>query len=227
MPAQTRDRERGCLIHKGGSDSAGTLDACRIYGEHVGQALENLSLWDRATTDGLTRLHNRSFGAQRLQEIRSLDMRQGRPTSVLLIDLDKFKLVNDRFGHAVGDLTLKAVAAAVLAVGRKSDVVARWGGEELLMILPETSTGQALLAAERVRSGVEALSIDVPGGPVRPTVSIGAATAASCDKSPVDTLVDIADRGMYAAKPGPDTRRGRCATSPRRSPSTTARSPSC
>jgi diguanylate cyclase (GGDEF)-like protein len=111
-------------------------------------------------------------------------MRQGRPTSVLLIDLDKFKLVNDRFGHAVGDLTLKAVAAAVSAVGRKSDVVARWGGEELLMILPETSTGQALLAAERVR----------------PTVSIGSATAASCDKSPVDTLVDIADRGMYAAK---------------------------
>lgn len=199
IPMRTRDGERGCIVIEGPlSPEAG--DLCRIYGQQVGQALENLSLWDRATTDGLTRLHNRTFGAQRLEETRSLDVRQVRPTSVLMIDIDRFKSVNDTFGHAAGDSVLKAVASAIHGVGRRSDVIARWGGEEFLMVLPETSLPQALLAGERVRRAVSGLQVIVGEDVVRTTASIGVATAPAGDSRSAETLVADADRALYLAK---------------------------
>ncbi len=202
IPMQTRDGERGCLVIEGHLPTADTADLCRIYGQQVGQALENLTLWDRATTDALTRLHNRAFGSQRLEEVRALDVRNGRCTSVLLIDIDRFKRVNDVHGHAAGDLMLRAVAGAVQEVSRRSDVVARWGGEELLMVLPDTPPEKALLAGERVRSAVEGLSVPVSDAVISVTVSIGSATALGGDRRRMESLLADADLALYAAKNG-------------------------
>ncbi len=199
IPMRTREGERGCIVIEGPL-SADAGDLCRIYGQQVGQALENLSLWDRATTDALTRLHNRAFGAQRLEEIRSLDMRQNRSTGVLMIDIDRFKLVNDTFGHPAGDAALRAVARALHEVGRRSDAIARWGGEELLMVLPDTTMAQALLAGERVRRAVEALRVATGESVIRTTVSVGATSATPDDRRHADTLVADADRALYLAK---------------------------
>ena len=202
IPMWTRDQERGCVVVEDAVLAAEAVELCRIFGLQVVQALENLALWERATTDGLTRLYNRTFGIQRLGEIRSLDERQDSATSVLLVDIDRFKSVNDTHGHAAGDLTLRAVATAVRAAGRRSDVTARWGGEEILMVLPDTAREQALLVAERVRRGVEELQVRFEGVTIRPTISVGTGTAAVGDRRAVEELVAEADRGMYAAKNG-------------------------
>lgn len=200
IPVRTRDGERGCLVIEARVPSGDTEDLCRIYGQQVGQALENLTLWERATTDALTRLHNRAFGAQRLEEVRALDVRHDRCTSVLLIDIDRFKSVNDVYGHAAGDITLRAVASAVQGVSRRSDVVARWGGEELLMVLPDTRQDKALLAGERVRAAVAALSVPFSGAVIQVTVSIGSATAGQEDRRRMDAVLAEADSALYVAK---------------------------
>ena len=103
IPMWTRDRERGCVVVEGDTRTPGDRALQNLWATSR-TGFENLALWERATTDGLTRLYNRSFGMQRLEEIRSLDVRQKRSTSVLLIDIDKFKQVNDLHGHAAGDL---------------------------------------------------------------------------------------------------------------------------
>jgi diguanylate cyclase (GGDEF)-like protein len=190
------------VIVEGARLTPEAVELCRMYGQQVGQAMENLALWERATTDGLTRLYNRTFGAQRLEEIRSLDLRQGRATSVLLIDVDRFKAVNDTYGHAGGDLVLRAVASTVQSASRRSDVVARWGGEEILMVLPDTGDEAVLVVAERVRSAIQDRSVAFEGREVRVTASIGAATAGVGDRCSMDALVAMADQGLYAAKNG-------------------------
>jgi diguanylate cyclase (GGDEF)-like protein len=159
-----------------------------------------VTLWERATTDGLTCLYNRTFAAQRMAEIRSLDVRQRHSTSVLIFDLDRFKLVNDRHGHAAGDLTLRAVAGAIRSVCRRADVTARWGGEEFLMVLPDTDTDTALLVAERVRATVERLIVPFESGEIRATVSVGSATAGIGDYRSMEAVLADADHALYEAK---------------------------
>jgi diguanylate cyclase (GGDEF)-like protein len=200
IPMWTRDHERGCVVVEGARLNSEAVELCRLFGLQVIQSLENLALWERATTDGLTRLCNRAFGAQRLEEIRSLDLRQGNASSVFLIDLDRFKDVNDRYGHAAGDLTLRSVATAIRTAGRRSDVTARWGGEEFLMVLPDTGEDEALVVAERVRRAVEDLRLPFEGSELRPTVSIGVSTALAGDRRPTGAIVSEADDALYAAK---------------------------
>jgi len=202
IPMQTRDGDRACLVAEVGSVSRELNNLCRIFGQQVGQALENLTLWERATTDALTGLHNRAFGAQRLEELRAFDIRTSRPTSVLVVDIDRFKVVNDTFGHAAGDAVLQAVARALVGAARRTDVVARWGGEELLVVLPDTPAEKALLAAERIRSEVSALAVSHDGHTVRVTASIGAATAHAGNRMSTEAVVAAADRALYAAKAG-------------------------
>jgi diguanylate cyclase (GGDEF)-like protein len=157
---------------------------------------------DMAITDELTGLRNRRHIMQRLGEETSRSRRTGRLLSVLIFDVDHFKRVNDQHGHDAGDAVLRSVAAMAVRAVRTTDLVARYGGEEFLVLLPETDSAGAAVIAERIRSWIETMRVDVAGAPLAVTASFGAAcldpsVAGSGD---VETLVKRADAALYRAK---------------------------
>ncbi len=157
-------------------------------------------LSELASRDELTGLGNRRYFTQRGEEAVRLAVRHGRPLSVLMIDLDHFKAVNDRYGHAAGDDVLKFLAVTLSLHSRTTDVCGRIGGEEFAMVLPETGLAEALTSAERIRAAVERSPIptDQSPEPIAVTVSIGAATLQG--RRTLDELLEEADRALYEAK---------------------------
>ena len=153
-----------------------------------------------ATTDMLTGLLNRRAFLDAIERERARSDRHAFPLSILLLDVDHFKTVNDGRGHDAGDAVLRGVARVLEGVARKSDFVARWGGEEFVVALPQTSEAGARIAGERVRRAVAAESHVMPDGsePIAVTISIGVASA----EAPwsLDKLIGAADAAMYAAK---------------------------
>jgi diguanylate cyclase (GGDEF)-like protein len=183
------------------------------------QAAESLvrtQLYERterlATTDGLTGLANRRAFNQALQTRLREAQRYKRPLS--LLDVDHFKKVNDAHGHPAGDAVLKGVAALAQKQARETDVVARYGGEEMALVLPETDAKGALVIAERIRAAVHAAQHATERGPVKVSISIGVATWPGGGESP-EELLEAADRALYRAKQGGRNRvevaRGRAA----------------
>jgi two-component system cell cycle response regulator len=152
-----------------------------------------------ATVDALTGLFNRrAFVAAGRRELARA-RRHDDALSVMLFDIDHFKKINDTHGHATGDRVLKAVGERLSTLARESDVCARWGGEEFVVLLTSTDLHGAATAAERVRSAMEAMSVEDDHGDLVPvTASFGVATLGREDD--LDTLVDRADRAMYQAK---------------------------
>lgn len=153
-----------------------------------------------ALRDPLTRLYNKRYFDERLDAELRFAHRHGAKLALLLIDVDHFKRVNDGHGHLVGDTVLSAVAGALAKAIRNEDVVARFGGEEFVVILRATALDHALVLAERLRKRIEEVAVELDGGPpLSVTASIGVAELAP----PVATaaeLVDAADRALYAAK---------------------------
>lgn len=152
-----------------------------------------------ARTDALTGLLNRRAFLDALERERSRAERHGGAMSLVLLDVDHFKRINDQHGHAAGDLVLRGIAEALLRVARGSDYVARWGGEEFVLALPQTGGAGALVAAERLRVGVQrALHKVQPGTDLRVTASVGVASG----ESPwgLTPLIASADEAMYLAK---------------------------
>lgn len=162
-------------------------------GNAVASALIDL---DRmATRDTMTGLFNRRSGEKLLFDAHTNAL-GGRTYSVLMVDIDHFKRVNDTFGHDVGDKAIKVVAGVLGSVMRGADAVCRWGGEEFLCVLHGADTDTAMAVAERIRTMVEAAMIEVVG---RVTVSVGMATW--CDiTQEVAHIVKAADQGLYKAK---------------------------
>ena len=162
-------------------------------------AISNRRLEHAAMTDLLTELPNRRAGIAALDKAWAASSRFEHPLSVLVLDIDYFKRINDTYGHAVGDKVLIEVAQQIQRVARKDDSVCRLGGEEFLMTCPNTDIKAALLAADRLRRTIEALQIDVEGTVIRSTVSIG---VASREPKMADSgaLVNAADRALYRAK---------------------------
>jgi diguanylate cyclase (GGDEF)-like protein len=152
-----------------------------------------------ATTDPLTGLYNRRHLLGSLDAEWSRFQRYYRSVSVLMLDIDHFKSVNDRYGHAIGDEAIKAVAAACLDGKRKSDVVGRFGGEEFAILLPETSLSRARIVAERIRKRVMGSRIVAHQVQFGVTVSIGIAEA-TVSMSGIDALMSAADHALYQAK---------------------------
>jgi diguanylate cyclase (GGDEF)-like protein len=152
-----------------------------------------------ATIDPLTEIFNRRALLEAGRRILGRVAWDKQPVSVLMFDLDHFKKINDRFGHAVGDRALQTFARTAAARLRATDVIGRLGGEEFAAILPGTSLLSAAVAAERVRVAFEAAAIEIDGLPIGGTVSIGAAATESpeCD---IDVLLEQADKALYAAK---------------------------
>lgn len=207
VPLVTRDGDRGCMIVEARELPAEAIEACEIYGRQVVQALENVLLYERATVDALTRLHTRGYGLQRLEEAVRLGARTDRPTSVVLIDIDHFKRVNDTHGHAAGDLVLRAMGAALQSACRVTDVAARHGGEEFLVVLPATDDRGAREVAERLRSTLAATRIAFEDKVLGLTASFGVATLAATtggqrdvSGETVEALLRRADRALYHAK---------------------------
>jgi len=149
--------------------------------------------------DGLTGVFNRRYLDHRLAVELERFKRYARPFSLLILDIDFFKKVNDRFGHPCGDAVLKTVAADLSAGVRKSDLVARYGGEEFCCLLPETDVAGALVVAEKLRAGAEAREHGWEGQRVPVTISVGAAQAKAGVVGPAE-LVGRADAALYEAK---------------------------
>ncbi|HEY0881257.1 MAG TPA: diguanylate cyclase [Archangium sp.] len=165
---------------------------------------KRLELLQLSRTDGLTGLVNRRHFEERLAQEFTRSERYRSPLSCFLLDIDHFKKVNDTWGHPFGDLVLREVAGVARRALRDVDVLARYGGEELIALLPETSPEEAWRAAERVRMGVEAmrLTAQTDEGPktVKCTASIGVSTFPSDSAFSAESLVQAADECLYVAK---------------------------
>lgn len=157
----------------------------------------NRQLHQLSTHDRLTGLYNRLKLEQRLAEELARAQRHGSPFSVVLVDIDHFKHVNDRCGHAVGDLVLQCLGHVLLRGRRASDMVGRWGGEEFLLICAETPIEGAVLVAERLREAIQEAPMPEAG---RVTLSAGVSAYRSGDT--MDSLLARADMALYAAKSG-------------------------
>jgi diguanylate cyclase (GGDEF)-like protein len=152
---------------------------------------------DAASTDELTGMLNRRAFFAAAQQLVARQAKKGEPVSVLMFDLDHFKSINDRFGHPVGDAALQAFATTASTSLRATDIVARFGGEEFIAMLPG-SLADATAAAERVRLAFQAAAVTVADCPLAATVSIGAASAMLC--ADVAALLAAADGALYRAK---------------------------
>ena len=166
--------------------------------ERAANHMENL-----ATHDGLTECLNRSAAVALLGNTLQRAQRTGESTSLVMLDLDHFKGVNDKYGHRTGDEALRKFAQTARLRLRASDVLARMGGEEFALILPATDAVGAVHVAESVRAAIEALVIqDLKGGTLSLTVSAGVACAAAGAVTTPDLLYHRADTALYAAKAG-------------------------
>jgi diguanylate cyclase (GGDEF)-like protein len=161
----------------------------------------NLKLKEQATTDGLTGLANRARLDSVLTEQFTQAVSESKPLSMLMIDVDHFKRVNDKYGHQVGDKVLRVLGRMLKSVGRASDVAARYGGEELVLVMPGTTRATAAAMAESLRRAVGARPIACEETPVAVTVSVGVATYEPGGPfREAAHLIKAADMAMYAAK---------------------------
>ena len=170
-----------------------------ILEEKLVQAREEMRV--KATRDGLTSLWNRNsiLGAMTAELERS--SRTGRPMSVVLCDIDHFKRINDNFGHLVGDLALREVAARLNRSVRVYDAVGRYGGEEFLIVLSDCSSSDLRARAEELRSAVCAPGIAAQGREVSLSISIGAVACEPCESMySMDKILARADLALYQAK---------------------------
>ncbi len=164
--------------------------------------VEKARLRRLAVVDDLTLAFNHRYLSPRLREEIERVKRTGAPLSLLLMDLDHFKSVNDAHGHAVGDVVLRTFADRVRSSVRRLDVLVRRGGEEFVLLMPGTSSPEAKVIAERIQEALAAASVVTDAGPVRQTVSTGLATWDGSESA--EALERRADLAMYEAK-----RRGR------------------
>lgn len=157
-------------------------------------------LYDASVTDALTGAYNREYFDVRLASEFAFARRHSSHLTLLMIDVDHFKKVNDTYGHPVGDTALIKLVDSVRAGLRLEDVFCRYGGEEFAVILRGTDLEAGVVVAERIRVAVEQIRLLVAKQPVPITVSIGCASVACCKQLTTEELVLIADRRLYAAK---------------------------
>jgi diguanylate cyclase (GGDEF)-like protein len=211
FPLSSRGRRVGALIALDPLPStreprlaAGTLRAVRILLEPAAVALDNALLLKRAealsVTDDLTRLYNSRYLNQVMRRETKRASRSGRPLSLLFIDLDGFKAVNDTHGHLFGSRALVEAAAVIRQSARETDVVSRFGGDEFALVLPDTGGEGAYAVGERIRERIAAHRFLVGDGlDIHLTVSIGVATLPDVAAS-AEELVQAADKAMYMVK---------------------------
>ena len=170
----------------------------RLRAKEIIQYQENLE--QLARHDSLTGLLNRRYFFDLAEQELARALRHDRPLSLLMIDIDLFKQVNDTYGHAVGDKTLQKLSQIFSEIVREIDIVCRMGGEEFAILLPETGKEEAIEVAERLRLSVEKTEIPMEHGlPLHFTISIGVASLKKQSDN-IDTLLSRADNALYEAK---------------------------
>ena len=154
-----------------------------------------------ALTDGLTGLYNRHYLNTHLDNMVQQALKNGKPLALMIMDMDHFKSVNDTYGHDVGDMILKQLAVRIAQTSRSTDLAARFGGEEFVLLMPETDPQAALGAANRIREVIEVtpFSIGPDGKSLQKTVSIGVASLHPEGDS-AESLLKRADEALYSAK---------------------------
>jgi diguanylate cyclase (GGDEF)-like protein len=169
----------------------------------IAAALQNANLYELAMVDGLTGLFVRRYFDARIQEEIERSKRYTTPFSVVMLDVDDFKSLNDTYGHVVGDRVLRAIATVVKAQMRGVDTAARYGGEEIAVVLPRTEMVGAYNQAERIRAAIAELRVttdDEPPKAVGVTASLGIAAYPESKAKDATDLVRRADRALYRAK---------------------------
>jgi len=175
------------------------LEILRSFSVQAAISIENARLFELATTDGMTKLYvHRYFQLLLDQEIKR-SHRHNKKFSLIMMDIDNFKSFNDTYGHQLGDKVLKDVAGAAKKNSRSEDIAARYGGEEFIMILPETDSRQAMIAAEKIRASVAEIEISHENQKLHVTISLGVSTYPdhSVEK---EELIHAADAALYASK---------------------------
>ncbi len=169
----------------------------------INLCLEKIGLYKKlqevSIHDSLTSLYNRRYFTERFEEEYSRAKKFELPLSLLMIDIDYFKKINDTYGHLVGDIVLKEVAFIIRENVREIDFVARYGGEEFIVILPETEKKDAFVVGERIVKKVDAHSIEAFDEKVKVTVSVGVASFPE-DSRYKEPLLEAVDRALYKAK---------------------------
>lgn len=191
--------ERYCLIQV--TDASASLQREKMLREHSDK------LRTASVTDSLTGIYNRRFFDEHYQLSLNQAKRQGKPLSVVLVDVDYFKHYNDHYGHLAGDKALIKVAKTLQSqLSRRSDVLARFGGEEFILMLPDTNAASAAMLAEKLRSAIVRLATPHAQSSVGPvvTISAGISTYDPLRSVSAEQLLESADQALYQAK-----RRGR------------------
>ncbi len=187
------------LRRRSGTTQGASLGAVVSHMNITDRKQVELNLARLAATDPLTALPNRRF----FNDLAKLEMDRfisfGEPSSVLMVDLDHFKSINDTYGHSAGDEVLRRVASTATALFRNCDLFARYGGEEFVCLLPGTDGWGAVMAAEKLRMAIEGLSIVCDRKTIRVTTSVGA-SCFEAGETTVDPALQRADKALYKAK---------------------------
>ncbi len=208
VPMRSRDRITGVVevVNKIGGEpfTESDLEMFESLVAHVTIALENAAMYRRmeeaSLIDDLTQLYNVRYGNMLLDRIFSQRQDRQNPVSLIFLDIDYFKLVDDNYGHLVGSETLRLVGERIRKVVRSGDIVIRYGGDEYIVILPSTDKKTAVIVAERIRREISHESFLAFGRKkFNITVTLGVATAPS-DASTRDELIGRADKAMYEGK---------------------------
>jgi len=173
---------------------------CEWLNELAQLRLENEELKQLVTTDSLTGLFNYRYFKDILSNEIQRSIRSSKPLSLILIDLDHFKSINDRWGHEAGNQTLKTVATLFKHELRQEDIICRYGGEEFTIILPQTALPVAVKVAERLRLSIERTQIEFEGQVFNLTASFGAGVYQQANEYTEEAFIDAVDQFLYQAK---------------------------
>jgi diguanylate cyclase (GGDEF)-like protein len=190
---------RSLVLRIGSAERSRTVVQDRAAEEAAKMNRDLAILRNLAEVDALTELLNRRAFMERARDAMHVFWGARRAFAVLMIDIDHFKRINDTLGHPAGDTVIRAVAGVIAHAIRPEDKAARFGGEEFLILLHDTSRPEAREAAERIRALVAATTIDCNGHPLAVTISIGVAVSDPSDAD-VQALIERADVALYAAK---------------------------
>lgn len=189
-----------CILHTQPRElSASEIETQKLLAKQAEALIEKFELGQLAITDSLTGLFNRRYFNDRAREAVSAASRHRAPLSVIVFDIDKFKRVNDTYGHSVGDHALMTIAKCVQCAIRKPDVISRVGGEEFHVLLPDTGIKGALNVADRLRKAIRQCEIVTDEAKIKLTCSFGIAQM-SAEDSHIDSVLKRADSAMYNAK---------------------------